>query len=329
MNVFIHHDGALGDVILSLPCIDAIRKESSFVHFAGRADVGLLLRETGCVDEASSSGSARYASVYAGEAGNGARTFLSGFDRAVVFTVNSGSALTTSLRAIIPRTETIITIPLKESQTHAAEFRMTQFVGDAHAGAEPLLRAPRRFEDMAAMMLSRAGYGGVRYGTERGEGRKPLIAVHPGSGGKAKRWPLEFYFELIERLRQSHNAFAVIFTGPAEEGTLRESVEAFCRNGEGVKHIADAELTAVAALLGQCDLYIGNDSGVSHLAAALGCPVVALFGPTDPRIWKPAGRSVHVLSAASMAEITVDMVRSVVVKMLTTASGYPDCVIRK
>ncbi len=43
--------------------------------------------------------------------------------------------------------------------------------------------------------------------------------------------------------------------------------------------------TAIAdlpALLSQCHLFIGNDSGAMHVAGAVGLPVVAVFGPTDP-----------------------------------------------
>ena len=54
-------------------------------------------------------------------------------------------------------------------------------------------------------------------------------------------------------------------------------------------------LDELAAILKQCDLYVGNDSGITHLAAAVGTPVVALFGPTDHQVWAPRGKSVSIL----------------------------------
>jgi ADP-heptose:LPS heptosyltransferase len=54
-------------------------------------------------------------------------------------------------------------------------------------------------------------------------------------------------------------------------------------------------LDELAAILKQCDFYVGNDSGITHLAAAVGTPVVALFGPTDPRVWGTRGKHVSIL----------------------------------
>ena len=51
--------------------------------------------------------------------------------------------------------------------------------------------------------------------------------------------------------------------------------------------VQNLHLRRVAALLSQCELYVGNDSGLMHLAAAVGTPVVILFGPTAPHLYLP------------------------------------------
>jgi len=60
----------------------------------------------------------------------------------------------------------------------------------------------------------------------------------------------------------------------------------------------------VVALSAGAAAYVGNDSGPTHLAAALGTPTVAIFGPTDPVQFAPRGRSVRVIHAARLEDIS-------------------------
>ncbi|HTY20686.1 MAG TPA: hypothetical protein VMC44_03540, partial [Geobacteraceae bacterium] len=96
-KTFIHHDGALGDLLLSLPAISLIRKDSGFVHLAGRADVVVLLLEAGMIDGASPVGSSGYASLYGDSVAPELRDFLEGFDSSVVFTTIEKSAVPISI----------------------------------------------------------------------------------------------------------------------------------------------------------------------------------------------------------------------------------------
>jgi hypothetical protein len=298
MNIFLHQDGALGDVMLSLPAVRRLKQNGDRIHFAGRIDIGALLCQTGVVDEASSSAAARYASLYAGDVSNEVRGFLHRFERAWVFTADPGSALVSAVRALVPGTTVITTIPPAGANVPVSGFRLGQVDGGATLGRGPFMTVPPRYLDLAANMLSRAGYDGVRQ----------LIAIHPGSGGRSKCWPLERYFALSERLQAGTGAFVIILTGPAEDDLFKDRIDAFSRGRAGVSHFADADLITVAALLGRSDRYVGNDSGVTHLASALGCRVLALFGPTDPLLWKPAGTHVEVVRSKRLAELSADEV---------------------
>lgn len=301
MKTFIYHDGALGDVLLSLPSIRAIRKDFGFVHLAGRPDVARFLKEAGMVDEASSSDSGLYASLYEANPDARAQDFLCQFDRAFVFTVRDDSALAAAMGGIVPRTKVVITIPPKGTRTHVAEYRLKQ-LGYVHLNQMEAPTVPPLYREQAMDILVKAGYAGNR----------PLVTIHPGSGGKAKCWPLENYIELAARLKQDHDLFILFFTGPAEERAMKDEVKEFARGHEGMAHVEEGDLTTVAALLGRSGLFIGNDSGITHLAAAMGSPVIALFGPTDPAFWMPMGRSVRFIALASrsLATITVEEVYS-------------------
>jgi ADP-heptose:LPS heptosyltransferase len=80
--------------------------------------------------------------------------------------------------------------------------------------------------------------------------------------------------------------------GPAERNAVATMSEAL----DDITFIAlqCLDLPLLAAILSQCNLFIGNDSGITHLAAALGVPTVALFGPTDPYFWGPRGKTVFI-----------------------------------
>ncbi len=305
MRVFIHHDGALGDVLLSLPLLHAIRKDSGVLHFAGRADIGILLRECGIAGETSSSGSSRYASLYGGRADNSLADFLRSFERAFLFTVDPALQMTEALISTIPSTKVILTIPTDDVSLHVSDFRRSQFA-DTGLPEKAQLPIPQHYRDMAATLLGRAGY----------DGYAPVVAVHGGSGSRSKCWPMDRFFELADRLK-ANGAFILMITGPAEDDAFKDRVEAFARSRGGVMHLSDGELISVAALLATSSLFIGNDSGAGHLAASINCPVLSLFGPTDPLRWAPRGSRVEVIRSRSLADITVDQVYSTADVMLS------------
>jgi ADP-heptose:LPS heptosyltransferase len=54
----------------------------------------------------------------------------------------------------------------------------------------------------------------------------------------------------------------------------------------------------MAALVEQCDLFVGNDSGPMHVAAAVGTATVAVFGPGAP------GKTAPYVPAARRREVS-------------------------
>ena len=123
------------------------------------------------------------------------------------------------------------------------------------------------------------------------EGRQ-LIGVHPGAGGASKQAPAERFWEEIERL--PGDQCLLIVKGPADEGAVAAFIEHL---PEGtLYHILDQRpLRDLAALLSQCDYFVGNDSGVAHIAAALGVSTSVFFLASDPAVWAPPGGRVQVI----------------------------------
>jgi ADP-heptose:LPS heptosyltransferase len=224
-----------------------------------------------------------------------AKDFLGQFDCAFVFTVRDDPPIVTAIRGMVPQTKVVITIPPDSARTSVAEFRLKQ-LGRGHLDLPATPDIPSLYKEKARSILMSAGYDGKP---------RPLVALHPGSGGKAKRWPLENYLELAERLKRDQDPCVLIFSGPAEGTAMREKVEDLVRGHKGMAHVADSDIATVAALLHSCDLYIGNDSGVTHLAAAMGSRVVVLFGASDPVLWRPVGPKVQVVAAVDGALSTI------------------------
>ncbi len=291
-KVFIHHDGALGDVILSLPAMSLIRAHSDFIHLAARADIVNLLLQLGFIEEATRADSSKYLSLYAGCPDEHLRSFLGQFHKAFIFTANEDTVIASSLKNILFETSLIKTIPSENSNIHIAEFRLKQLADSPQLTADETsnyLKIPQVCLQRSYELLINSGY----------KKNSPLLAIHPGSGGLKKCWALEYYFELIDLLMRRYNPFVIIFSGSAESETAKAEINNFISGKRNIVHIFDTELIMAASLLSLCDIYLGNDSGISHLASLFCRYVVAIFGPTDPSLWKPASKNTVIISSDS------------------------------
>jgi lipopolysaccharide heptosyltransferase I len=104
-----------------------------------------------------------------------------------------------------------------------------------------------------------------------------LVAVNPGAGRDNKRWPVEHFRRLTERLAQEPGVQVLLLWGPDEVHMARQ-----IRDGSSARAILapPTDLHELAALLRRAALMVAGDTGPLHLAAALGTPSLGLFGPT-------------------------------------------------
>jgi heptosyltransferase-3 len=125
----------------------------------------------------------------------------------------------------------------------------------------------------------------------------PIIAIHPGSGSHEKNWPLENWIDLFSpSSRFADLEDLVVISGEADEAQTDE-LEREWKN-RGVRFARNLPLPSLAAVLDR-SIFIGHDSGISHLAAAAGANCILLFGPTDPDVWAPKNENVRVLRPPS------------------------------
>jgi heptosyltransferase-2 len=134
-------------------------------------------------------------------------------------------------------------------------------------------------------------------------GEGPRVAIHPGAGKTANRWPLDSFAELIRELRE-RGAVPWIVEGPQDATRVEEL---FARLGGRMPCLRREDLLVVAAALKQSDAVVVHDTGTMHLAGVVQASGVALFGPTSPEVWAPRHGRLEVLRAndQKMASIAV------------------------
>lgn len=104
--------------------------------------------------------------------------------------------------------------------------------------------------------------------------------IVPGAAQPNKRWPIERFAELAEKI-SSRFGMQIVATGSQGE---REYIEAIQTGGK-TRVISLAGKTTVRELIPlmkRASLVVSNDTGPGHIAAALGVPMVMIFGPTNP-----------------------------------------------
>jgi lipopolysaccharide heptosyltransferase I len=120
-----------------------------------------------------------------------------------------------------------------------------------------------------------------------GARRGPLVVVNPVARWKTKLWPEGNFAELGDRLVQEKQA-VVILTGSPEDRAVNERILSSMRE-TAQNWAGETTLKELAALSALSDLFITTDTGPMHLAAAAGARVLALFGPTAPWRTGPYG----------------------------------------
>jgi lipopolysaccharide heptosyltransferase II len=107
------------------------------------------------------------------------------------------------------------------------------------------------------------------------------IAIGAGASyGSAKCWPPGRFAEWANRFLVQNDADVILF-GTAAEAPVSHAIIANMHR-KPIDLTGKTVIADLPALLSQCHLFLGNDSGAMHVAAAVGLPVVAIFGPTDP-----------------------------------------------
>jgi heptosyltransferase-2 len=290
VKIMIRATNWVGDAIMALPALRAVRSKFAEAHIAvvARPYVADIYRDQRLCDElivydprgehAGFSGRERLARELKNRKFDSALLLQNAFDAAwlawragiperIGYARDGRSPLLTRAIAVPKRGET----PAHEQFYYLELLRRAEWIETATGEIAILLRIP---EDAASRAESRLLAAGSRRGATR-------IAIGAGASyGSAKCWPPERFAQAVSALAEKFAAEVILFGTPAEAQVSSAIVSTMKRPAidlTGTTAIAD-----LPAMLSRCHLFIGNDSGAMHVAAAVGLPVVAVFGPTDP-----------------------------------------------
>lgn len=136
----------------------------------------------------------------------------------------------------------------------------------------------------------RAGQFLSKYGIEP---QQAFAVINPMAKWETKLWRIDRFAQVADRVQRELH-LPVVFTGGSEDNAyvkaIKDQMKSQASNVSG-----QTDLLTLAALLERAALMITTDTGPMHIAAAVGTPTVALFGPTAPWRTGPYGEGHRIL----------------------------------
>lgn len=285
VRILVLRGGAIGDFIVTLPALRKLRERwpQAHIELVGYPHVATLAHAAGLVDRVESLDKAEIARFFAARPlfTEAQRDYLRSFHIVVSYLHDRDGVVCENFRAAGAQ-QVLYGSPLITTG-HAVDFLLKPL--------EALALYAEGVEQPHLTLSAERLAWGRDWLAQRGLGSKRIMAVHPGSGGRHKNWPVENFMTVVRQL--PHSIAPLLILGEADE----ELVAPLARDLPEVPRLTGCSLLEVASVLANSAAYLGNDSGITHLAAALGVPVVALFGPSNVEHWAPRGPRVIILQA--------------------------------
>lgn len=282
-RILVIRGGAVGDFILTLPALKALRSAYPRAHLEilGYKHIAALIENRFYADSVRSIEYGSLSGFFArnSELASDLKDYFRKFDLIISYLYDPDKIFAANLRR--SGVGQLIEGPAKIDDSQHATRQLVRPLNELGISAPDL--TARIFPSASDRQFATEFLAGLPL---------PVIAIHPGSGSERKNWPLENWLEFGNNLL-ARNSLTVI-SGEADRtqaARLREEWK-----NRPVRFAENLPLPHLGAILGQT-IFVGQDSGISHLAAAAGATCVLLFGPTDPEIWAPLNQNVSVIRA--------------------------------
>lgn len=287
-RILVIRGGAIGDFILTLPALKALRNAYpsarlellAYKHIAALAEKRFYADATHSIEYGSLSGFFAKGAELNPELCD----YFRGFDLVVSYLYDPDGIFEANIRRCGVRR--IVHGPAKiDNRSHAVR-QLLRPILDLGLAAEDL--APKIHPSPEDRTFAQEFLRGLS---------RPIVALHPGSGSESKNWAVANWIELGNELLNDAGRTLVVVGGEADEARLR-TLDSEWKSNPRVRFAQGLPLPQLGALL-ENSLFLGHDSGISHLAAAAGASCILLFGPTDPAVWAPLNQDVEVIRPAT------------------------------
>jgi heptosyltransferase III len=287
------HPGPVGDVLLAVPALRALKAEgpAERLLLAAQPGVGSLVAALGTVDGALSFDGLGLQTLFVEDNDPIAIEAVRAARRIVCWFGSRDPVFARRFRALAPGA--VVASPTGDGARPVWRHLLATVQAAPEVSPGPCDPSPaaRRAGRQA---LLRAGW--------RTDTR--LVLVHPGAGSLDKRWPAEGFVEVLAPLCAREDLTIVLHEGPADVDAVA-AVDS--RLGSRASVVRGLSLVELAGALAQVAVYLGNDSGVSHLAAAVGVPSLILF--EERRLaWRPWSASAEVVLIDTASAVRADVV---------------------
>lgn len=284
----------VGDVVMSLPALEAVRKNfpTSSITVLAKPWVIPLFENHPSVDQILVYRKDKGRLKDIGEMIRVLRVIRkNGFDLAILFQNAFEAALLAYLGGVGFRlgyntdgrgfllTHRVITTD-DVLKVHQIEYYMSimEAMGWDSASLNPRLYVGKRNLKKGKVLLEANGIKTEDF----------LLGVGPGAVfGEAKRWPAERFARVADWAVEKWGA-KVLVMGSQDESTICDILSTTMKH-RPLNLCGLTSLGEAMALINWCDFFVSNDSGLMHISAAMGVPTVAIFGSTDPVTTGPRG----------------------------------------
>ncbi|MBK8466730.1 MAG: glycosyltransferase family 9 protein [Chloracidobacterium sp.] len=143
-----------------------------------------------------------------------------------------------------------------------------------------------------------------------------LIGIFPGAGHPSRCWSLDNFAQLASRL-VSDGYIPVVFLGP-EEKAIKDQVKAlFPPSTILVDGLSLAQFIAAAGLV---KAFVTNDTGPMHLAACAGTPILLLLDERAPMTYLPLTDRLAIIRDKTIDKISVDETMHALADLINSGS---------
>lgn len=132
-----------------------------------------------------------------------------------------------------------------------------------------------------------------------------LVGLFPGAGHESRRWPLEHFAEVADYLIRNEDVRVIVFAGPEERPLIAQMRTMFPAKTIFLDRLTIPQLLSAQARL---TLFVSNDTGPAHTAAAVGTPVVFIMDRPTPNNFTPVGDHHRLVGAEKITLISVQQV---------------------